>query len=145
MGGVSRFGLVHPDLSCFVLLCPFWDFPDFSRVSRLVLFLFLGLLTSLKAPTTDSPERVCGTIRTFPEKNGNPPAWKPPGLAFPKSSGTLHCVAKGGRQKGIGKKVTKTRKRLLKSDQKREKGYQIVTEKECEWPTPFCLPPFAAR
>ena len=32
-----------------------------------------------------------------------------------------------------------------KSDRKREKGYQKVTEKKCEWPTPFCLPPFAAR
>ena len=36
--------------------------------------------------------------------------------------------------------VTKTRKRLPKSDQKREKGYQKVTEKESEWPTPFAYP-----
>ena len=47
----------------------FWGF------SRFVLFLFLGLLT---APTRNSPERVRDTIRTFPEKDGNPPGLKTP-------------------------------------------------------------------
>ena len=37
--------------------------------SRFVLFLFLGLLA---APARNSPERVCDTLRTFPEKVGNP-------------------------------------------------------------------------
>ena len=58
----------------------FWDFPDDSRFvrgfSRIVRFLFLGLLT---APTRNSPERVGDTIQTFPQKVGNPPVWKPPG------------------------------------------------------------------
>ena len=80
--------------SFFVL---FWDFPDFLRdfppicpgivrgFSRFVLFLFLGLLT---APTRNSPERVQDdTIWTFPEKVGNPPVWKPPGLPSLKLSG----------------------------------------------------------
>ena len=88
-GGVSRSGLVLPFLSFFVFFCPFWDFPDFSGIfpicsgmvrgfSRFVLFLFLSLL---RAPTRNSPERVRDTIWTFPEKMGNPPVWKPPGLA----------------------------------------------------------------
>ena len=87
--GVSRSGLLLPFcpfLSCLVL---FGTFPDFSGIfpicsgtlrgfSRFVLCLFLGLLT---APTRNSPERVRDTIRTFPEKIGNPPVGKPPGLA----------------------------------------------------------------
>ena len=56
-----------------------------------------------------------------------------------------HRAEKGGRQKGIGKKVTNNEKKVTKSDRKREKGYQKVTELKCEWPTPLCLPPFAAR
>ena len=76
----------------FLSICPFLDlsivffrgflfFPGFSRfvrgLSRLVLFLFLGLL---QAPTRNGPERVRNTIRTFPEKKwetprfGTPPA-----------------------------------------------------------------------
>ena len=61
--------------------CSFWDFPDFSGTfpicsgivrgfSRFVPFLFLGLL---RAPTRNSPERVCNAIWTFPEKSGKPP------------------------------------------------------------------------
>ena len=67
--------------------------------------------------------------------------------AFPlrkrKQNKISHRAAKGGRQKGIGKKVTKNeKKRLPKCDRKRAKGYQKVTENNCECPTPFCLPPF---
>ena len=43
-----------------------------------------------------------------------------------------HCAAKGGRQKGIGKTATKNKKKVTESDRKREKGYQKVTEKDCE-------------
>ena len=86
-GGVQTGGF--PDLDLSFLFCPFWDFPDFSEIfpicsgmvwgfSRLVLFLFLGLL---RAPTRNSPERVRDTIWTFPEKVGNTRVWKPPGLA----------------------------------------------------------------
>ena len=50
--------------------------------SRFVLFLFLGLS---RAPTRNSPERVCDTIWTFPEKSGTPPVWKPHSLASPKT------------------------------------------------------------
>ena len=81
----------------FCAFCPFWDFPDLSRIfpicsgmvrgfSRLVLFLFLGLL---RAPMMrNSPERVRDTIWTFPKKCGKHPGWKPPGLASPKHKGT---------------------------------------------------------
>ena len=51
--------------------------------SRLVTFLFLGLL---RAPTRNSPERVRDTIK----KVGNPPVWKPPGLASLKISCDLY-------------------------------------------------------
>ena len=50
----------------------------------------------------------------------------------------FHLAAKGGRQKGIGKKVTKNVKKvtkwLPKGDRNRKK-----------WPIPFCVPPFAAQ
>ena len=99
-GGVSRSGLVCPFLSFFVLFCPFlsffvlfcpfWDFPDFSGIflicsgmvrgiSRLVLFLFLGLL---RAPTRNSPERVRDTIWTFPKKKGKHPGLETPRFSF---------------------------------------------------------------
>ena len=66
-----------PDLDLSFLFRLFWDFPDFSGIfpicPRIVQgffhFLFLGLET---APTRNSPERVRDTIRTFPEKKGNP-------------------------------------------------------------------------
>ena len=91
-GGFKR---GFPDLgSSFLLFCPFWDFPDFSGIfpicsgmvrgfSRFVFFLFLGLL---RAPTTNSPERVRDTIWTFPEKSG-----KPPGLETPRFSFSQYC------------------------------------------------------
>ena len=76
--------------SFFVLFCPFWDFPDFSGIfpicsgmvrgfSRFALFLFLGLL---RAPTRNSPERVCDTIWTFPEKSGKHPGLETPRFSF---------------------------------------------------------------
>ena len=77
-GGVSRSGLVFPFLSFLGLSR---DFPDLLGMvrgfSRLVLFLFLGLL---RAPTRNSPERVRDTIWTFPEKKWAR-VWKPPGLS----------------------------------------------------------------
>ena len=89
-GGFKRGGF--PIWTCpsfSVLFCPFSDFPDFSGIfpicagmvrgfSRFVIFLFLSLL---RAPTRNSPERVCDTIWTFPEKVGNTRVWKHPGLA----------------------------------------------------------------
>ena len=94
-GGVSNGGL--PDLDLSFLSCPFWDFPDFCgifpicsgmvrRFPRFVLFLSLGLL---RAPTRNNPERVRDTIWTFREKVGNPPVWKPPGLASLKKSALI--------------------------------------------------------
>ena len=94
-GGFKREGF--PIWTCpsfFVFLVLFGTFPiflGFSRFvsgivrgfSRLVLFLFLGLLT---APTRNSPERVRDTIRTFPEKGGKPPGLETPGLEPPRSS-----------------------------------------------------------
>ena len=66
------------------------DFPDFSGIfpncsgmvwgfSRFVLFLFLGLL---RAPTRNSPERVCDTIWIFPKKSGKPPGLETPRFSF---------------------------------------------------------------
>ena len=45
-----------------------------AGIFLICLFLFLGLLT---APTRNSPDRVCDTIQTFPEKS-----WKPPMVGF---------------------------------------------------------------
>ena len=86
-GRVSRSGLVLPFLSFFVLFGTFPIFLGFSRFargmvrgfSRLVLFLFLGLL---RAPTRNSPERVRDTIWTFPEKSGKHPGLETPQLGF---------------------------------------------------------------
>ena len=96
-GGFKRGGFpICTRPSFFVLFCPCWDFPDFSGIflicsgmvrgfSRFVLFLFLGLL---RAPTRNSPERVRGTIWTFPKRVGNPRVWNPPGLASLKFAST---------------------------------------------------------
>ena len=82
-----------PDLDLSFLFCPFSsflglsrffrDFPDLSGDSSGIFpicdFLFLGLLT---APTRNSPERVCDTIWTFPEKSGKPPGLDTPQFSF---------------------------------------------------------------
>ena len=89
-GGFPYLDLSFLFLSFFVLFCPFWDFPDFSGIfpiclgtlrgiSPFVLFLCLSLLT---APTRNSPERVCDTIWTFPEKSGNPSGLETPWFGF---------------------------------------------------------------
>ena len=89
-GGFKRGGF--PIWTCPSFFVLFWDFPDFSGIflicsgmvrgfSRIVLFLFLGLL---RAPTRNSPERVRDTIWTFPEKSGKHPGLEPPRF----SSGT---------------------------------------------------------
>ena len=97
-GGVSRSGLVLPFLSFFVLLELSRGFSRFVRgtlrgFSRLVLFLFLGLLS---APTRNSPERVRDTIWTFPEKSGKHPGLETPRFSFSqKTKPMLHCDFKG--------------------------------------------------
>ena len=84
--GVFRSGLVLP-LSFFGTFRFFPDFPICPGIvqgfPRLVLLLFLGLLT---APTRNSPERVRDTIRTFPENSGKPPGLETPGLPSPKKN-----------------------------------------------------------
>ena len=52
----------------------------------------------------------------------------------------LSLCHKRGRQKGIGKNVTKNEKRLPKSDQKREQTYQKVTENNVSGLPPFAYP-----
>ena len=77
--------------SFFVLFCPFGTFPGIFPIcpgtlrgfSRLVLFLFLGLLS---APTRNSPESVRDTIWTFPEKSGKHPGLETPGFSFSQLS-----------------------------------------------------------
>ena len=58
---------------------------------------------------------------------------------YPLVRTVFHCAAQGGRQKGIGKKVTQNEKNVTKSDRKQEEGCQKVTEKAREWPTPFAF------
>ena len=55
-------------------------FPDLSFSS------FVGLL---KAPTRKRPERVCDTIRTFPEKSEKPRVGSPPRFSFSKDLESL--------------------------------------------------------
>ena len=73
--------------SFFVLFCPLGTFPGIFPIcpgtlrgsSRLVLFLFLGLLS---APTRNSPERVRDTIWTIPGKSGKHPGLETPRFSF---------------------------------------------------------------
>ena len=77
-GEGSRFGLVRPDFVLF-WICPFlsflglsqflWDFPHFVGD--------FPDLSFLQTPARNILERVRDTIRTFPEKLGNHPIWKP--------------------------------------------------------------------
>ena len=108
-GGFKRGGF--PIWTClfFLSFCVlFGTFPGFfpicSRMvqefSRFVHFLFLGLL---RAPTTNSPERVRDTIWTFPKKVGNPPVWKPPGLASLNYTPSILAIAEcDGKSLAIG-------------------------------------------
>ena len=69
---------------------------------------------------------------SFPEDLGS--------QEFPQNNEIIlnHPAAKGGRQKGIGKKVTKNVK----------KGDKMVIKrwpKQKKWPIHFCFPPFAAQ
>ena len=76
--------------------CPFWDFPEFSGIfpifsgfSRLVVFLFLGLVKHLRGTVPKGSATQSGP---FPKKVGNPAVWKPPGLASslkPVSGGNI--------------------------------------------------------
>ena len=83
-GGASRSGLVLPFLSFFGT---FPIFPGFSRFARgwsgdfpdSSLFSFSAFL---RAPTRNSPKRVCDTIWTFPEKSGKPPGLETPRFSF---------------------------------------------------------------
>ena len=81
--------------SFFVLFCPFpifWDFPDLSGDSPGIFPIGPFPLGLLRAPTRNSPERVCDTIWTFPERSGKPPGLETPGLASPKFE-PLFCVS----------------------------------------------------
>ena len=87
-GGFKRGGFpIWTRPSFFVLFCPFGTFPGIFPIcpgtlrgfSRLVLFLFLGLLS---APTRNSPERVRDTIWTVPEKSGKHPGLERPRFSF---------------------------------------------------------------
>ena len=83
--------------SFFVLLGLSRGFSRFVRrfvrgFSRLVLFLFLGLLL---APTRNSPESVRDTIWTFPQKSGKHPGLDTPGLSFPQKGGLFFFCGEG--------------------------------------------------
>ena len=63
---------------------PIWTCPSFFVLFGTCPIFFL--IFPATAPARNSPERVCDTIWTFPEKSGKPPVWKPPGLASLKLS-----------------------------------------------------------
>ena len=103
-GGVSNGGF--PDLDLFVLpflsfFVLFGTFPICSGTlggfSRLVLFLFLGLL---RAPTRNSPERVRDTIWTFPQKSGKHPGFATPLASYRWEMGSKSKWPKNGRADG---------------------------------------------
>ena len=81
-GGVSRSGLVLPFLSFLGLSRFFRDFPslygDSSGISRFVpLRLSRPVNSTYEEQSREGPTQS----RPFPKKVGNPPVWKPPGLA----------------------------------------------------------------
>ena len=73
--GVSRFGLVRPDLS---FLCLLWDFPFFASRDcydmwgEFPVVSFSSILGLLKGPMRNIPARVRDTIRNFREKMRTP-------------------------------------------------------------------------
>ena len=68
-----------PDLDLSFLFCPFWEFPDFSGIFMICPSL---LYQPMNSTYENSPERVRDTIRTSPEKVGNPPGLETPRLSF---------------------------------------------------------------
>ena len=130
-----------PDLDLSFLFCPFLsflglsrffrDFPDLLGESPGIfpdssLFLFLGLL---RAPTRNSPERVRDTIWTFPEKVGNPPVWKPPGLASLKQ---YSVSRRGGRNKGGRKQMraNANKRRQTLTNASKRRGENVSKRKQ---------------
>ena len=76
-GGFKRKGF--PELDLFVPICPFfpfWTFPIF--VSGFFPICPSPLSQPIQAPTRDTPESVCDTIGTFPEKRGKSRILEPP-------------------------------------------------------------------
>ena len=81
-GGASRSGLVLPFLSFFVLFGTFpifWDFPDLFRDSPRIFPICPFPLSRPINSTCEEQSRK--GPRDNPGKMGNPPVWKPPGLA----------------------------------------------------------------
>ena len=89
MGGGGSNGGGFPIWTCpsfFVVFCPFWDFPDFSGIcsgmvwgfSQFVPFSFSAYQAHLRGTVPKGSATQSGP---FPKKVGNPPDWKPPGLA----------------------------------------------------------------
>ena len=92
-----------PDLDLSFLFCPFWDFPDFSGIFPIcsgTLRVFFSICPfPLSRPINSTNEEQS---RKGPQHNpdlsrkkvGNPPVWKPPGLASLKYGamrGAMRC------------------------------------------------------
>ena len=95
-----------------------------------------------------SPENFCGFFFKFTWefalKNGGDFWWIFSGLRFPlsKAQKLLKDFRENSEQNSGGKFEPSfcnlsDLKEVTKSDRKRDKGYRKVTEKNCEWPTPF--------
>ena len=130
---LRRQGWRNGCLGCFLLQC---NAPGWEPCRRQDLARWLWL--------TGSPKRVCNPALALPDVSHRHTRNKTQTMRWPNFLRSYHCIpvfhlaAKGGRQKGIGKKVTKNVKKvtkwLPKSDRNRKK-----------WPIPFCVPPFAAQ
>ena len=80
-----------PDLDLSFLFCPVWDFPDFFGIFPICSGWSGDFPVSSLFPFSANEEHLRGTVPKgsatqsgpFPKKVGNPPVWKPPGLACP--------------------------------------------------------------
>ena len=102
-----------------VLFETFPMFPEFSPIfSGIVRIGPFPPSRPVKAPMRNSPERVRDTIRTFPEKVGNLPVWKPPGSASLKSADRKGASGKGPRQKASKIDIFRAWQKKVKNCQK---------------------------
>ena len=74
--------------SRFVLFCPFWDFPDFCGIFPICPGIVPICPFPLSRPINTQlrgtvPKGSATQSGPFTKKMGNPPVWKPPGLASP--------------------------------------------------------------
>ena len=103
-GGFQTGGF--PDLDLSFLFCPFWDFPDFSGIFPISsgdspgIFRIRPFSLSRPIKSTYEEQSRKGPRRNLDlsrKKVGNPPVWKPPGLASLKILILLGAKARPSR------------------------------------------------